>query len=120
MGKLLLATIAVILAPVVGGLVAGLDRKVTAWLQSRVGPPVLQPFYDVFKLMGKSPMMMNPWQILTVWVYLVSSMITVFLFFMGSDLLLMFFVLTIGACSSSWAPCPPSRPMPRWAPSANW
>jgi ech hydrogenase subunit B len=97
MGKLLLAAIAVLLAPVVGGLIAGLDRKLTAWLQSRVGPPILQPFYDVFKLLGKSPMIMNPWQILTVWVYLVSSMLTVFLFFMGSDLLLMFFVLTIGA-----------------------
>ena len=97
MGKLLLATIAVILAPVVGGLIAGLDRKLTAKLQSRVGPPILQPFYDVFKLFGKSPMIVNPWQILSVWVYLVSSALTVFLFFMGSDLLLMFFVMTIGA-----------------------
>lgn len=97
MGKLLLAAIAVVLAPVVGGLIAGLDRKITAWLQSRVGPPILQPFYDVFKLLGKSPMLINPWQILSVWVYLVSSMLTVFLFFMGSDLLLIFFVLTIGA-----------------------
>ncbi len=97
MGKLLLATIAVILAPVVGGLIAGLDRKITAKLQSRVGPPLLQPFYDVFKLFGKSAMIINPWQILSVWVYLVSSALTVFLFFMGSDLLLMFFVMTIGA-----------------------
>lgn len=97
MGKLLLATIAVILAPVIGGLIAGLDRKTTAWLQSRVGPPILQPFYDVFKLMGKSPMIMSPWQVLTTWVYLMSAMLTVFLFFMGSDLLLIFFVLTIGA-----------------------
>ncbi len=97
MGKLLLATLAVLLAPVVGGLIAGLDRKITARLQSRYGPPILQPFYDVFKLLGKAPMMMNPWQILTVWVYLLSSMLTVFLFFMGSDLLLIFFVLTIGA-----------------------
>jgi len=32
-----------------------------------------------------------------VWVYLVSSALTVFLFFMGSDLLLIFFVMTIGA-----------------------
>jgi ech hydrogenase subunit B len=97
MGKLLLACVAVVLAPVVGGLIAGLDRKLTAWLQSRYGPPILQPFYDVFKLFGKSPMLINPWQILSVWVYLVSSMLTVFLFFLGSDLLLMFFVLTIGA-----------------------
>lgn len=97
MGKLLLATIAVFLAPVIGGLIAGLDRKTTAWLQSRVGPPILQPFYDVFKLMGKSPMIMSPWQVLSVWVYLMSAVLTVFLFFMGSDLLLIFFVLTIGA-----------------------
>jgi ech hydrogenase subunit B len=97
MGKLLLACVAVVLAPIVGGLIAGLDRKLTAWLQSRYGPPILQPFYDVLKLFGKSPMLVNPWQILSVWVYLVSSMLTVFLFFLGSDLLLMFFVLTIGA-----------------------
>ncbi|MFP5240332.1 MAG: respiratory chain complex I subunit 1 family protein [Acidobacteriota bacterium] len=97
MGKLLLATLAVFLAPVVGGLIAGIDRKITARLQSRFGPPILQPFYDVFKLLGKAPMIMNPWQVLTVWVYLVSSMLTVFLFFMGSDLLLIFFVMTIGA-----------------------
>ncbi len=95
--KILIAIIAVVLAPVVGGLIAGLDRKLTAKLQSRYGPPILQPFYDVFKLMGKAPMTMNPWQILSTWVYLVSSMLTVFLFFMGSDLLLIFFVLTIGA-----------------------
>ncbi|WP_243311827.1 respiratory chain complex I subunit 1 family protein [Fundidesulfovibrio agrisoli] len=97
MGKLLLATLAVFLAPIVGGLIAGIDRKITARLQSRFGPPILQPFYDVFKLLGKAPMIMNPWQVLTVWVYLLSSMLTVFLFFMGSDLLLIFFVMTIGA-----------------------
>lgn len=97
MGKLLFAIIAVFLAPIVGGLIAGIDRKLTARLQSRYGPPILQPFYDVFKLLGKSPMTVNPWQILSVWVYLVSSALCVFLFFLGSDLLLMFFVLTIGS-----------------------
>jgi len=96
-GKFLLAFAAVILAPLVGGLLSGLDRKITAKLQSRVGPPILQPFYDVLKLLGKSPMYMNPWQILSVWVYLASSMLTVFLFFFGGDLLLIFFVLTVGA-----------------------
>ncbi len=30
-----------------------LDRKLTARLQYRVGPPVLQPLYDVLKLFGK-------------------------------------------------------------------
>ena len=31
----------------------GILRKVTARVQSRQGPPVLQPYYDLFKLLGK-------------------------------------------------------------------
>lgn len=38
---------------VVGLLLAGIDRKVLARMQKRKGPPVIQPFYDFFKLMGK-------------------------------------------------------------------
>ncbi len=38
---------------VIGLLLAGIDRKVLARMQRRVGPPILQPFYDFFKLMGK-------------------------------------------------------------------
>ncbi|HZD43324.1 MAG TPA: NADH-quinone oxidoreductase subunit H, partial [Methanomicrobiales archaeon] len=43
----------VILAPFVGGLIAGADRILTARMQGRVGPPLLQPFYDVGKLFEK-------------------------------------------------------------------
>ena len=38
---------------VVGLLLCGIDRKLVARMQKRVGPPILQPFYDFFKLMGK-------------------------------------------------------------------
>lgn len=39
------------------GLVASwVDRKVTARVQWRVGPPVLQPVYDLIKLLGKEVM----------------------------------------------------------------
>ena len=38
---------------VIGLLLAGIDRKVVARMQHRVGPPILQPTYDFFKLMGK-------------------------------------------------------------------
>ncbi len=37
----------------VGWLLAGLDRKVIARMQRRIGPPVMQPVYDFFKLLGK-------------------------------------------------------------------
>jgi NADH-quinone oxidoreductase subunit H len=42
-----------ILTVAVSFIVSWIDRKVTALLQWRVGPPVLQPAYDFFKLMKK-------------------------------------------------------------------
>lgn len=38
---------------VAGTLINGIDRKVYAKMQKRIGPPILQPFYDFMKLMGK-------------------------------------------------------------------
>ena len=38
---------------VIGLLLCGIDRKAVARMQKRVGPPILQPFYDFFKLCGK-------------------------------------------------------------------
>ena len=43
---LVLAASSVVAAPLVGGLLAGIDRKLTARMQSRRGPPILQPFTD--------------------------------------------------------------------------
>ncbi|MGQ1784944.1 respiratory chain complex I subunit 1 family protein [Saccharicrinis sp. GN24d3] len=36
---------------VIGGLIAGVDRKITARVQFRKGPPIIQPFYDFLKLL---------------------------------------------------------------------
>ncbi len=55
--------LAIILAPIAGGLLAGVDRRLTAWLQGRFGPPILQPFYDVIKLLGKERQVVNYWQV---------------------------------------------------------
>ncbi|MFC1461896.1 respiratory chain complex I subunit 1 family protein, partial [Verrucomicrobiota bacterium] len=38
---------------VMGLVISWVDRKVTARVQMRVGPPLLQPFYDIVKLMVK-------------------------------------------------------------------
>ena len=40
-------------APVIGCLLAGWDRRISARMQSRRGPPILQPLYDVLKLWQK-------------------------------------------------------------------
>lgn len=34
-------------------LISGIDRKLVARMQRRIGPPILQPFYDILKLIGK-------------------------------------------------------------------
>ena len=45
--------------PVVGCLLAGLDRIISARMQGRVGPPLLQPYYDVRKLFEKERVSVN-------------------------------------------------------------
>jgi formate hydrogenlyase subunit 4 len=62
------AVIVVIVAPLIGGLLRGIDRKLTAHMQGRIGPPIVQPFYDVIKLFGKKPMIVRIplFQVLTI------------------------------------------------------
>ena len=95
--KLFLGILGLAAAPFIGGLIVGVDRVITARMQSRFGPPVLQPFYDVLKLLGKTPSAVNAWLILCSYLTLMSSALAVFLFFFQADLLLIFFVMTIGA-----------------------
>ena len=89
--------LAVLLSPIVGGLLAGVDRRLTAWFQGRFGPPILQPFYDVIKLLGKEKQVVNYWQIFCVHMYLISSVLCIALFAKQADLLMIYFVMTIGA-----------------------
>lgn len=97
MKALALLILGIIIAPVLGGLIDGIDRKLTARFQSRFGPPIVQPFYDVAKLFGKTKAISNFWQVFCAWVYLIAAALSVGLFFAQSDLLLIFFVQAIGA-----------------------
>ncbi|HOW63918.1 MAG TPA: NADH-quinone oxidoreductase subunit H [Candidatus Paceibacterota bacterium] len=84
-------------SPIVGGLLAGLDRKISARLQSRLGPPLLQPFYDVIKLWRKETIVVRRSQNLFIGMFLLLVVFTGALFFAGSDLLLVIFALTLAA-----------------------
>ncbi|SMF14969.1 respiratory chain complex I subunit 1 family protein [Desulfovibrio gilichinskyi] len=97
METFILIIFGIIAAPLLGGLISGVDRKITARFQSRFGPPILQPFYDVAKLFGKVKVINNFWQVFCAWVYLIAAALSVGLFFAQSDLLLIFFVQAIGA-----------------------
>ena len=64
-----------VLAPIVGGLLDGVDRIVSARMQRRKGPSILQPFYDLGKLFSKEPIAVNNVQLLLNLSYLVILMI---------------------------------------------
>ena len=89
------AILYLILAPVIGGLLEGIDRKISARMQSRKGPSLLQPFYDLFKLFSKDAVIVNPVQAVLVSGFLVFIAFTGMLFFGGGDILLVFFALTL-------------------------
>jgi len=82
-------------APIAGGLLAGLDRKVSARLQGRWGPPVVQPFYDVVKLWRKESIVVRRSQSFYVYFFFLFTVFTGGLFFAGGDLLLTIFTLTL-------------------------
>ncbi|MDM8289107.1 NADH-quinone oxidoreductase subunit H [Slackia piriformis] len=86
-----------ILAPIVGCLLAGLDRKVSARMQGRVGPPLLQPYYDVRKLMGKERASVNGSESVYVTCAILFTFIAGGVFFAGGNFLLSVFLVTLSA-----------------------
>lgn len=88
--------LSIILTPIIIGLISGVDRILTAKVQSRVGPPVLQPFYDVLKLFGKQNLVVNRFHGDFVLSSLVFTIASVALFFAGQNLLIIIFALIVG------------------------
>ncbi len=95
--EVFLILLGLVAGPLIGGTVSGLDRVLTARCQSRVGPPVLQPFYDVAKLFSKEPLLVNLWQAFCAYAYVAAASISVVLFFLQSDLLLILLIQAVGA-----------------------
>lgn len=95
MNALIVGLIAIILSPLAGGIISGIDRILTARMQSRVGPPVLQPFYDVFKLFEKQPLAINRFHGDFVICSLIFTIGCAGLFFSGQNLLITLFALIV-------------------------
>ncbi|MGI6405360.1 MAG: respiratory chain complex I subunit 1 family protein [Syntrophaceticus sp.] len=99
MNQVLIAIIAVIVAPFIGGLLAGIDRKVTARLQGRYGPPLLQPFYDFFKLLGKAKIATSKIQYVWIISYLFFMITCLVFLVLQQDILLLVFLLGFAGIS---------------------
>jgi ech hydrogenase subunit B len=87
----------IIFAPLIGGLITGLDRIITARMQGRQGPPLLQPFYDVMKLIQKESIEVNTMHRFFVYISLFFVIFTTVIMLTGGDLLLAIFALTLGS-----------------------
>jgi ech hydrogenase subunit B len=90
-----LPVVLVILGPIIGGLLMGIDRRITARMQSRVGPPILQPFYDAIKLWGKEPFIASSLQPILAFGYFGFSVAAFALLAFGQDMLLLVFTMAI-------------------------
>ncbi|HPT87291.1 MAG TPA: NADH-quinone oxidoreductase subunit H [Bacillota bacterium] len=87
----------IILAPFIGGLLTGIDRKITARMQSRSGPPIFQPFYDLFKLLGKERLIVNQTQMMFVIGHLFFAVAALAMFMLGQDLLMLLFIMAFSS-----------------------
>ena len=95
---ILIATVAfAILAPIIGCLLAGVDRKLSARLQGRVGPSMLQPYYDMRKLLEKDDVSVNTTEGVYVTCALIFAIVAGGIFYGGGNLLLCVFVVTLAS-----------------------
>lgn len=99
MNQVWIAIVAIIVAPLIGGLLAGFDRKITARLQGRYGPPILQPFYDFFKLLGKTRIATSRTQFIWLYGYLIFMIAALVMLVLRQDLLLLVFLLGFAGIS---------------------
>lgn len=94
LGGFWLVIVGVLLAPLVGGLLTGIERKVIARLQGRQGPPIVQAYYDLLKLWQKEPQSVNGLQVVYAYAHLLFMITSLLALLMGQDLLMILFIFS--------------------------
>jgi len=92
MNNLWIPIILIILAPLLGGLVYGFERIVKARMQRRIGPPLLQPFYDFLKLADKRKMIVHSAHAFLGIMHFFSLWFALAVLLLGGDLILVIFL----------------------------
>ena len=94
-GGFLVPIAVLVLLPFMGLLMMGLDRKISARMQNRIGPPIMQPFYDIIKLMRKSELYTNKTALVFAVAHLAFMFTTGLFVVFQQDLIVIFFTLTL-------------------------
>jgi ech hydrogenase subunit B len=92
MNSTLIAIILILTAPVFGGLLYGFERIVKARMQRRLGPPLLQPFYDFMKLADKRKMVVHSAHAFLGIMHFFSLWFALAVLLLGGDLILVIFL----------------------------
>ncbi len=82
----------IIIAPIFGGLLYGFERIVRARMQNRQGPPLLQPFYDMYKLIDKQTFIINPYHTILGIMHFLTLWAVVAFVILGQNLLYIIFL----------------------------
>ena len=86
-----------VLAPIVGCFLDGIDRKISAGMQGRVGPKLMQPYWDVRKLLQKEKMSVNTVEGTYIACALFFAIVAGGLFYSGGNFLLCTLVITLSS-----------------------
>jgi ech hydrogenase subunit B len=92
MKELAMPLLLIVLAPFIGGLVYGFERIIRARMQRRIGPPLLQPFYDFLKLADKRKMIVHSTHAFLGIMHFVSLWFALAVLLLGGDLILVIFL----------------------------
>ena len=82
----------VLLAPIIGGLLYGIERKVRARMQRRIGPPILQPFYDFFKLLQKRTVIVHSTHAFLSIIHFLTLWFAVGILILGGDFIMVVYL----------------------------
>ncbi len=82
----------ILFAPIYAAFFEGAQRVLKAKMQRRIGPPILQPFYDMYKLMDKRALMVNKTHTLLALFYFFTLWLLIAFIFLGFNLLYIIFL----------------------------
>jgi ech hydrogenase subunit B len=92
MNSTFIGILLILIAPLVGGLLYGFERIVKARMQRRIGPPLLQPFYDFLKLADKRKMVVHSAHAFLGIMHFFSLWFALAVLLLGGDLILVIFL----------------------------
>jgi len=82
----------IVLTPILGGFIFGIERKLKARMQNRIGPPILQPFYDMYKLLDKQLILVNSQHIVFALLHMITLWVSVAMLILGFHLVYIIFI----------------------------